>query len=75
MEILLFIVMAPFYLLLGFTWIVSLVKDIQWRLWCRDLERKSEEAARIEAELKAKGMPWAEALYKARCQAFGYEEQ
>ena len=75
MDMLLFIVMVPFFLLLGLAWIVGIVEHIKMELWCKDLERKTKEASRIEDELIAAGMPWSEAGYRARCRAFGYEER
>lgn len=71
MDTLLFIVMVPFFLLLGLSWVVGLIRYVQVRLMSRREKRKAKEENQIYHELLATGMPWWQAAYEADKQVYG----
>lgn len=65
MDVLLFIVMVPFFLLLGVSWVLRLVNALGTSLMLRKAEKNADRFLELCKEYEAQGMDWTQAAYLA----------
>ena len=71
MDTVIFLVMAPFFLLLGLSWIARLVNAFDNKRMQRKARRDAERWSELCDEYEAQGMTWIEAMCKANEQISG----
>lgn len=65
MDTVIFIVMAPFFLLLGLSWIARLVNAFDNKMMQKKAKRNGERFTELCKEYEAQGMTWRQAAYLA----------
>lgn len=65
MDTIIFIVMVPFFLLLGLSWVASLLNSIGNKLMQRKAHKLGKRFGELCKEYEAQGMSWEKAAYLA----------